>query len=259
MKRKDVFSAIRSEGGLLTSDLLQRIADGDPKLGGIRPQDYHLAPNERINEVVNRSWNRLTSVWSSFQKGIQRLSESESDVSITREKWLLFLFQELGYGWLRHSRSVSIDEKTYPISHFWQDVPIHLIGFRMDLDKRTPGAIGAARSSPHSLIQEYLNRNTRSLWGFVSNGQLLRIVRNNASLTRQTYLEFDLEAIFDGESFSDFVLLWMICHQSRVEAEHTGESWLEKWVEDSQQRPEFVKNRRERGASDSRMVGPSAD
>ena len=54
-------------------------------------------------------------------------------------------------------------------------------------------------------------------------------LRDNVSLTRQAYVEFDLEAMMDGEVYADFVLLWLLCHQSRVEAEKPEECWLEKW------------------------------
>jgi hypothetical protein len=46
---------------------------------------------------------------------------------------------------------------------------------------------------------------------------LTRLLRDNASLVRQAYLEFDLEAIFDGEAYADFALLWHVAHRSRVE------------------------------------------
>ena len=45
---------------------------------------------------------------------------------------------------------------------------------------------------PHSLLQVFLNRSEAHLWGFVSNGYKLRILRDNATLTRQAYVEFDL-------------------------------------------------------------------
>ena len=32
-----------------------------------------------------------------------------------------------------------------------------------------------------------------------------------------------------GEAYSDFVVLWLVCHQSRVEAERPEECWLERW------------------------------
>src|SRR5262249_37769019 len=56
-----------------------------------------------------------------------------------------------------------------------------------------------------------------------------RLMRDNARLTRQAYVEFDLEAIFDNELYADFGLLWLLCHQSRVEQEQPEEYWLERW------------------------------
>ena len=77
--------------------------------------------------------------------------------------------------------------------------------------------------SPHSLLQEYLNRSDEALWGFTSNGLRLRALRDNASLTRAAYVEFDLEAMMAGELYSDFSLLWLVCHQSRVERQESGD------------------------------------
>jgi hypothetical protein len=91
-------------------------------------------------------------------------------------------------------------------------------------------------------VQELLNRSSETLWGFVSNGLRLRVLRDNASLTRQAYVEFDLQAMFDGEVYADFALLWLVCHQSRVEASDlpgfqnlAGLNWLEKWSRAAQE------------------------
>ncbi|MBW2119305.1 MAG: N-6 DNA methylase, partial [Deltaproteobacteria bacterium] len=112
--------------------------------------------------------------------------------------------------------------------------PIHLISYRQDLDRRTPGVAGAARMSPHSLVQEFLNRSDDNLWGIVSNGLRLRLLRDNASLTRQAYVEFDLEGMMSGEVYSDFILLFLLLHQSRVEAERPEQCWLERWTQEAQ-------------------------
>ena len=50
------FTTVTTEGAILPADLLQRIADG--RVDGLAPTDYHLAPNERLNEAINRSWNK---------------------------------------------------------------------------------------------------------------------------------------------------------------------------------------------------------
>jgi hypothetical protein len=223
------FSAINIEGHILPTDLLKRIADGDTDLGGLTSESYHLGESEKINEATNRAWTRLLTLWSGFRKAQERLPENDPGTTITREKWLLPLFQELGYGRLQGKASVEVEGKSYPISHWWQNVPIHLVGYGVSLDRLSSGVVGAARSSPHSLMQEFLNRSPEYLWGFVSNGKQLRILRDNVSLVRQAYVEFDLEAMMEGEAYSDFVMLWLLCHQSRVEAEQPTQYWLEKW------------------------------
>jgi len=233
MKRgADIFQTVKTEGAILPSDLLRRLADGDQDIAGLRPEDYHLAKSERINEASTRAWNRLQGVWEGLKNAIEALSESDIGTSLTRERWLLILFQELGYGRLTTCKAYEIEGKTYPISHQWQNTPIHLVSFRQDLDKRTPGRAGAARISPHSLVQEFLNRSDDHLWGFVSNGLNLRLLRDNVSLTRQAYIEFDLQAMMDSDAYSDFFLLYLLCHQSRVEVpegKSPAHCWLEKW------------------------------
>ncbi|HEV58960.1 MAG TPA: type II DNA modification enzyme, partial [Phycisphaerales bacterium] len=236
ISRRNIFTTIKTEGGLLPADLLVRIAEGDPAVEGLTPEAYHLAKSERLNEAANRAWNRLKGAWEGFKAASQALPESDAGTTLTRERWLLILFQELGYGRLTTRKAYEIEGKTYPISHEWQATPIHLVSFRQELDRRTPGARGASRVSPHSLVQELLNRGENLLWGFVSNGLVLRLLRDNVSLTRQAYVEFDLQAMMDSEAYSDFFLLFLLCHQSRVEVpegktpEHC---WLERWYNTS--------------------------
>jgi type I restriction-modification system DNA methylase subunit len=91
------------------------------------------------------------------------------------------------------------------------------VGAHVSIDTRTKGVAGAAGQSPHGILQELLNRSSERLWGIVSNGLTLRILRDNASLTRQAYVEFDLEAIFTGEAYADFALLWHLVHRTRLE------------------------------------------
>ena len=227
-RSREGFTTITTEGSILPPDLLARIVERDKDLDGVDPSSYHLA-GETLSEAISRSWNVLQGVWSAFKDRRGALSEVQPETGMTRERWLLPLFRELGYGQLLSARAVEIEGKSYPISYAWQHTPIHLVGFRTGLDKRTPGVAGAARISPHGLVQEFLNRSDENLWGFLSDGLRLRILRDNVSLTRQAYVEFDLEAMMDGEVYPDFVLLWLLCHQSRVESERTEECYLEKW------------------------------
>ncbi len=227
-RHQTIFTTVRSEGAILPMDLLQRIAQGDSNLHGLTPESYNLLKTEKLNEAINRSWNRLLSAWAAFKAAREKLPERDAGTTLTRERWLLLLFYELGYGRLLTSKPIEVNDRSYSISHGWQNTPIHLVSFKIDLDHYTRTAAGSFRSSPHSLVQELLNRSDNHLWGLVSNGLRLRILRDNVSLTRQAYVEFDLEAMMDGEVYADFVLLWLLCHQSRVEAEKPEECWLEK-------------------------------
>lgn len=229
-RRNKDFTTIRIEGASLPAGVLKRIADGDVALDGLDENSYHLTSGEKINEAISASWNRLLGSWANYKGVVGRLPPNSTATTETRDRWLLPLFQELGYGRLIATRkSIEINGKTYPISHFWNNVPIHLVGSGISIDKAQARIPGAARSSPHGLVQEFLNRAEDYLWAFVSNGKRLRILRDNSDLVRQAFVEFDLESMMEGEVYSDFVLLWLLVHQSRVEAEKPADFWLEKW------------------------------
>ena len=236
MARNDIFTTIHAEGAILPNDLLERVATGDRSLEGLKSEDYHLA-GFKLTDSISRSWLELSLRWQAFQEQLAKLPQEDLATGVTRERWLLPLFQELGYGRLgRPTEKLVVEGREYPISHLWESVPIHLLGCRIDLDRRQARVAGAARFSPHSMMQEFLNQSDRHTWGFVANGFKLRILRDNKSLTRQAYVEFDLQAMFDGEVYSDFVLFWLLCHQSRLEGAKTEEFWLERWYSDSQKR-----------------------
>src|SRR5207237_10353270 len=99
-----------------------------------------------------------------------KIATDDPATTVTRERWLLILFSELGFGRLQTARAVEISGRTYAVSHEWGHVPIHLIGARIDLDRRTSRVAGAARSSPHSLVQELPNASRDRVWGLVTNG-----------------------------------------------------------------------------------------
>src|SRR5712691_5240002 len=129
-RQQTAFTTVRSEGAMLPADLLQRIAQGDANLEGLTPEAYNLLKTEKLNEAINRSWNRLLSAWVTFQSSRDKLPEKDLGTTLTRERWLLPLFYELGYGRLLSARSIEVNEKSYPVSHGWQHLPMHLVSFK---------------------------------------------------------------------------------------------------------------------------------
>jgi hypothetical protein len=233
VKRIQAFQTIRSEGGLLPSDLLRRILDPKEKVSGTEPIEYGLPKGERLNEAITQSWNRLLRHWTEFRQAARDLAENEPGTGLTNEKWNMPILRELGFGMIPAGKSPEIDGRPYAINRFYGSTPVHLVGCGVQLDRRAFGVRGAAQANPHGMVQEFLNRSEPHLWAILSNGLRFRILRDNEALSRQAYLEFDLEAMFDGEVFADFVLFWLIAHSTRFvlrEANQPQTCLLENWT-----------------------------
>ncbi|TYC22953.1 DNA methyltransferase [Micromonospora sp. MP36] len=233
--RNQVFSAVHTIGGLIPADMLVRISEGRD-VSGSKPADYRVIGARSVRDDAERHWDFLKSIWKELRAKLPVSPDAATPADPTGvavSQWLLPLFNELGFGHLPvvGASGIASDDgdKTFAISHRWNHVPIHLISWNAALDKRPAGTGGVP---PQSLVQELLNRSEAHLWGVLTNGRQLRLLRDSSALATAAYVEFDLEAIFDGELFSEFVLLYRLLHVSRFEvAEGAAPStcWLEKW------------------------------
>lgn len=227
------FQAITVVGGVLPPAMLGRIQSGNLQdRNGLAPASYFLSGRETIGDAASRSWSYLKGVWQDWQEIDSRKGALGPGTGDARQRWLLILLRELGYGPVAPAGSEIEDRSSYPVSHLWGSVPIHLLGPRVQLDKRNPGVEGAAKA-PQKMLQELLNHSADYLWGVLSNGLKLRLLRDSTALAGSAYIEFDLETIFTAELYPEFQLLWQLCHQSRLAsraAESGPEScWLESW------------------------------
>ena len=59
--------------------------------------------------------------------------------------------------------------------------------------------------------------------------RVLHILRDNASLTRVAHCQIDIQAIFDGNLYSDFATFWRLCHRSRFTGPTPEQCILEQW------------------------------
>ncbi|MCX5040597.1 MULTISPECIES: Eco57I restriction-modification methylase domain-containing protein [Streptomyces] len=235
--RHQVFTAVHTVGGLLPSDMLLRISEGKD-VPGSKPADYGLPSSRSVRDEAERSWEYLKPLWRDLRKHLpeDRVTGQPATDPTGRAvaDWLAPLWRELGFGRLTPigTEGVTADsdtEKHFQVSHRWQHALIHQTPWNANLDKR-PG--GAGTVPPQSMLQECLNRTEAHLWGLLTNGRQVRLLRDSSALATASYVEFDLEAIFDGELFSEFVLLYRLLHVSRFEvAENAAPStcWLEKW------------------------------
>ena len=207
-----VTASIRVVGGLLPADMITRIMTGKD-VSASTPADYHVIGVRSVKDAAERHWDYLKGAWRVLRDAIGYGSDPRG---LATENWLLPLFDEHGYGRLtRLHAGITADDgtKVFPVSHAWQHLPIHLVPWGQDLDKRP----AAGELPPQSMVQDCLNRTAGHLWGIISNGSVLRLLRDTTSLTGAAYLEVDLAAMFDGELFEDFVLLYRLLHVSRFE------------------------------------------
>jgi len=214
-----VYPCIRIEGGLLGPEILDRAMEG--QLSGQRPQDFGLAEEARLVNEISYRFGEARRLWEAFQAWHERASRGQgfSDVTGTRERWVIPLFELLGYSLEFNRTACEADGQSYPISHRAgaepDSPPVHIAGYGQDLGMVAPS--GRPRLSPHSLVQEYLNRS-ESLWGVVTNGRAVRLLRDNASVRRQAYVEFDLDRMMEEENFADFQAMFRLLHRSRLPA-----------------------------------------
>ena len=225
------FPALLSAGALLPAPFLARVGHLDSSLPGLSPGAYHLAPGERLEEATSAAFNNLLARW-------QRLDDSSKTPSSSLEAngerlWTLPALAAFGYGWLQPATPLVFGERSYPISHAWGTVPVHLVGWDTELDKAAPIPGQTRRLSPSRLLQEALDLTGARAWGIVSNGRKLRLLRSGSAGSRASFVEFDLESIFATQSFADFLLAWLTCHQSRLEARPQGGRWLDAWADEA--------------------------
>lgn len=209
------FPCLIIEGGLIGLDLIDQIAEG--KAPGQKPADFGLDSKYHLVDEIASVWSDARAYWEAFLHRLERISSDDPATSVTRDQWMIPFFGLLGYELVYTPRAEIVEGQTYAISHRagsnGNAPPIHIVGCRQSLDKRPES--GRPRLAPHSLLQEYLNR-TEHLWGIVTNGFTLRLLRDSQLIRRQAYIEFDLKQMMEGEKFSDFSLLYRLIHRSRL-------------------------------------------
>ena len=240
------YRAIRIEGGLIPAEELTRLTLlGDPKASEQTEGHYRIAKGLKLRDEIARDFKIALTLWQDFQALRQRQDVQAHEVTV--REWLLPLLRDvLHFHDAARCPAVQRAGHQYAIGHAGAGgrVPLVFAGFDQPLDsaaerfgETNPDTGKTRRRSAFMLAQEALNANDASLWAIVSNGLTLRILRDNASLTRPAYVEVDLEAMFTEELLADFSAFWLLAHASRFGAPETpvtGCPW-ERWRAAGQQ------------------------
>jgi hypothetical protein len=113
------------------------------------------------------------------------------------------------------------------------------------LDRRSATLSTDRTRSPAFALQDHLNEHDETLWGLVTNGTLIRLMRDNASLTRPAYIEADLSQIFTNEDAASFAVLWLLIHRTRfgVAGAPATDCALERWRDAGSKEGEVARDR----------------
>lgn len=209
-------SLVHTSGGLIgdviTDSLRQPDVEGDAKfltavatfsdLDGTTPTQAQLAADQQA------AFRSCVALWSSYADELKR----GMDISRIRERLVLKLLELLGFRPVYQRSKLKAGDQSWDVSHLgWEGEgapPIHTTA-TVDLDSRE-----GQKRSPHEELQGYLN-SAPERWGVLTNGRVLRLLRDYHHTRTRGYIEFDLAAIFEASSWPDFLALWRLCHVSR--------------------------------------------
>ncbi|MFZ1986925.1 MAG: N-6 DNA methylase, partial [Desulfatitalea sp.] len=227
-----MYDTIRLEGALFAPDLLEKAARG--ALSHQTESDYQVPKGLRLQDEYGRAFQIAMAQWSGFTASWERL---DLDAAAAARAYVHeFLRDVLGYGDLCPAEPVELGGRRYPV-HFMAAgrLPVVVAPRQLSLDEADPlfavEGSGSRKKSAAQLAQELLNAGPDFTWALVSNGCRIRLLRDAATLTRPTFLEFDLETIFSEKRYPDFIALWRLLHASRmlgVDGPESACAW-EKW------------------------------
>lgn len=226
--------ALTIEGGLIAPEQVQKViaADRTPKTA----DSYACPKGTSLGDEIARFFRIGQAIWRDYDqadaKTIARTAAFARDL----------LTQCLGFADLQGPVEHREGTRRYRIA--WEGkggrVPVVVAApvegsdaFAKSQPEFGDGEGGRPRRSPTALLQDWLNGTDHALWGLVFAGDRVRIMRDNASLTRPAWIEADLGAMFRDEMFADFTAFWLLAHATRFGAQDAAPSDcpLEQWRE----------------------------
>ncbi|MEQ8694088.1 MAG: N-6 DNA methylase [Gammaproteobacteria bacterium] len=218
------------EGNLIAPAMIARIDQRDAPEQA--PDDYAVRKGLTIREEISTAFRVGQSHFDTFAK----LEAPSQDA--TRRFVSGFFKETFGIHDLAPAAA--------PLAMIASErVPVVVVPPSETLDRRSPTLSIDRSRSPAFALQDYLNDTEEALWGIVTNGTHLRLMRDNASLTRPAYIEADLAQIFSTEDIASFAALWLLIHRSRFGAAVTPatDCPLERWREAGSREGEAARDR----------------
>jgi hypothetical protein len=220
---------LRLEGGLFLPDVLAKAAHGSARLQ--TEADYRLPKGLQFKDEIGRAFQIACAQWRSFAPLLER---ADYDPQHAAASFIAELLRDaLAYPSVAASSGITLGEGTearhYPITH-WASAPgagdagpglpivvaPHTLGLDEPDARFAIAGSGSRKKTAFQLAQELLNASPVHQWALVSNGKTLRLLRDAATLTRPSYLEFDLQDLLAGQRLAEFAFAWRLLHASRA-------------------------------------------
>lgn len=234
------YTSIHIYGHLLSDDILHHI-ERENTLNGNRDQDFGM--DISVSSAIDYVWSSLRNDWNFYKERANNERLVNKDPYGTRRARDLMerLFQSLGYSLDRQATNIEVAGTNYDISYTCHELgkmPFIIIGEgisadgnidtldKCSLDYRAKG--GMRKKSAHATMLEYLNA-TENVYGIISNGQILRIIRNSGQLVKLTYIEFDLRRMLEEDKYTEFCLMFRLLHASRFRTSGDEPCVMERW------------------------------
>lgn len=234
------YTSIHIYGHLLSDDILHEI-ETDSSMPGNREQDFNL--DVPLSAKIDNAWSSLRNDWKLFsERNPLRDPYGTKAVRRLMERFFSSLDYQLDY----QPTQIEAGERKFDIPYICPELrqmPIIIVGDKTGdveldtldkctLDLRVKGE--RRQKSPHATMLDYLN-NTEHIYGIITNGQVLRMIRNTGQLVKLTYIEFDLRRMVEEDHYAEFCLLFRLMHTSRFS--HSGddacimEQWFNRSIE----------------------------
>ena len=234
------YTSIHIYGHLLSDDILHNI-ERDNTLIGNRDQDFGM--DISVSSTIDYVWSSLRNDWNFYKEraGNERLVNKDPYGTRRARDLMERLLQSLGYKLDRQVANIEVAGTGYDISYTCTDLgnmPFVIIGENIttdgsintldkcSLDYRAKGNM--RKKSAHATMLEYLNA-TENVYGIISNGQILRIIRNSGQLVKLTYIEFDLRRMLEEDKYTEFCLMFRLLHASRFRTSGDEPCVMERW------------------------------
>ncbi|HHV49138.1 MAG TPA: N-6 DNA methylase [Rhodocyclaceae bacterium] len=207
---------LKLEGGLFLPDQLEKAAQGRASAQG--EADYGTPKGVKLKDEYSRAFQIACAQWQHFADQFERTDVDAAPLTIAFVHELLR--DAFGYTTLQAAQWQQVGELRYPVSLMADTLPVLVAPHTQGLDEAEARFAvqggGSRKKAPFQAMQELLNASPDHLWGIVSNGRQLRLLRDAASLTRPSFLEVDLADLLGGQRYAEFANVWRLLHASRA-------------------------------------------